>query len=64
MLKVIVLTITVLIATLLIYTATQPDAFRVQRTVSINASPDKVCGLINDVHTWDSWSPWEKKDLG
>jgi uncharacterized protein YndB with AHSA1/START domain len=63
MLKVIVLTITVLIATLLIYTATQPDAFRVQRTVSINASPDKVFGLINDFHTWASWSPWEKKDL-
>jgi uncharacterized protein YndB with AHSA1/START domain len=62
MLKVIVLTITVLIATLLIYTAIQPDAFLVQRTASINAPPDKVFGLINDFHAWASWSPWEKKD--
>ena len=63
MLKIIVLTIIVLIAALLIYAATQPDTFRVQRTVSINAPPDKVFGLINDFHTWASWSPWEQKDL-
>ena len=62
MLKIIVLTIIVLIAALLIYAATRPDTFRVQRTTSMNAPPDKVFGLINDFHTWASWSPWEKKD--
>ena len=63
MLKIIVLTITILIAALLIYAATKPNTFRVQRTTSINAPPDKVFGLINDFHTWAAWSPWEKKDL-
>lgn len=64
MLKTIFIVVVLLIAAVLIYAATKPDAFRVQRTASINAPPDKVFGLINDFHTWASWSPWEKKDLG
>jgi uncharacterized protein YndB with AHSA1/START domain len=64
MLKTIFIVVVLLIAAVLVYAATKPDAFRVQRTASINASPAKVFGLINDFHTWASWSPWEKKDLG
>ena len=63
MFKIIIATMILLVVTLLIYAATKPDTFRVQRTVSINAPPNKVFGLINDFHTWASWSPWEKKDL-
>jgi uncharacterized protein YndB with AHSA1/START domain len=63
MLKTIFIVVVLLIATVLIYAATKPNMFRVQRTASINASPDEVFGLINDFHTWASWSPWEKKDL-
>ncbi len=62
MLKIIVLSIIVLVAALLIYATTKPNTFRVQRTTSINAMPDKVFALINDLHAWASWSPWEKKD--
>jgi uncharacterized protein YndB with AHSA1/START domain len=63
MLKTILIVVVVLVAAILIYAATKPDTFRVQRTASINAPPDKVFGLINDFHHWASWSPWEKKDL-
>lgn len=62
MLKLILAALILLVATLLLYAATLPDTFRVQRTSSINAPPDKVFALINDLHTWASWSPWEKKD--
>lgn len=62
MLKTIVIIAVVLIAAILTYAAMKPDTFRVQRTASINASPDKVFGLINDFHQWASWSPWEKLD--
>jgi len=62
MLEAIVLIAVVLVAAILIYAATKPDTFRVQRTVSINAPPDKVFGFINDFHQWASWSPWEKLD--
>lgn len=63
MLKISLVALILLVVTLLIYAATKPDTFRVQRTASINAPPDKVFGLINDFHAWASWSPWEKKDL-
>ncbi len=62
MLKTALMVAVLLIATVLIYAATKPNTFRVQRTASINASPDKVFEFINDFHTWASWSPWEKKD--
>jgi uncharacterized protein YndB with AHSA1/START domain len=50
------------IAVVLILAASKPDVFRVQRTASIKAPPDKVFALINDFSSWAAWSPWEKKD--
>ncbi len=52
----------VVIAGILIYAATKPDSFRVQRTIVINVPPDKVFPLINDFKAWPAWSPYEKKD--
>ena len=62
MLKTILIVVVVAIAVLLIYAATKPDTFRIQRSATIAAPPDSVFGLINDLHAWASWSPWEKKD--
>ena len=54
--------IVVIVAGILIYAATRPDTFRVQRSASIKAPPDKIFPLINDLHAWSAWSPYEKKD--
>jgi hypothetical protein len=54
--------VVVAIAGILLYAATKPDSFRVQRVVLINASSDKVFPLINDIKAWTAWSPYEKKD--
>lgn len=62
MFKIIALVVILLLATLLIYAATQPDTFRVQRTASIKAPPEKVFALVNDFHGQALWSPWEKLD--
>ena len=62
MFKKIAIVIVVLLAGLLAYAATKPDTFRVQRTTSIDAPPDKIFALINDFHGWGSWSPWDKLD--
>ena len=62
MLKTIAIIIGVLIAILLIFAATRPDAFRVERSISIKAPPEKIFALINDFHQWEAWSPWEKVD--
>ena len=63
MLKTILIIVVVLIAGVLIFAATKPDTFRVQRSASIKAPPEKIFPLINDFKRWDAWSPWEKKDL-
>lgn len=54
--------VAVVVVGLMIYAATRPDTFRVQRSAAIKASPDKIFALINDLHAWSSWSPYEKKD--
>jgi uncharacterized protein YndB with AHSA1/START domain len=58
----IIILLIVLIAALLIFAATRPDTFRVQRRISIKAPPEKVFALINDFRNWVLWSPWEKMD--
>jgi hypothetical protein len=62
MVKIIALVVVVLLVALLIYAATKPDTFSVQRSASINAPPKKIFALINDFHSWGPWSPYEKKD--
>src|SRR5438552_4706248 len=62
MFKMIAIAVAVLIAAILVYAATRPDEFRVQRATSIKAPPEKIFALINDFRRWDSWSPWEKMD--
>jgi len=52
----------VVVAGILIYAATRPDTFRVQRSASIKAPPEKIFPLINDLRSWGAWSPYEKKD--
>src|SRR5215216_8099754 len=48
------------VAAVLVYAATRPDNFRIQRTTSIKAPPDKIFPLIDDLHAHTSWSPFEK----
>ena len=62
MIKTIVIIVVVLIAAILIYAATKPDTFRVQRKTSIKAPAEKIFPLINDLRQWEAWSPWEKVD--
>jgi len=50
------------IVALLAYAATRPDSFRIERSALIKAPPEKIFGLVNDLHQWTAWSPWEKID--
>lgn len=61
-LSVILIILVVLIAAILIYAATRPDTFSVERSTQINAPAAKIFPLINDFDSWARWSPWEKKD--
>ena len=42
--------------------AGKPDTFRVERTRTIEAPPERIFELIADLHEWSSWSPFEKLD--
>jgi len=61
-LAIVVVVVLVVIAGILIYASTRPDSFRVQRSVSIKAPPQKIFPLIDDLKAWAGWSPYEKKD--
>ena len=50
------------IAVISVIAAQRPDTFRVQRTASIAAPPDKLFPLINDVRQFNSWSPYVLRD--
>jgi uncharacterized protein YndB with AHSA1/START domain len=64
MLKIISLAVVAVVGGFLIYAATRPDSFRVERTATINAPPERIFPLINDFQRWGAWSPFEKKDPG
>ena len=50
------------IAAILVLAATKPNTLRVQRSVGINAPPERIFPLISDFHQWLTWSPYEQKD--
>ncbi len=52
----------VAVGAVLAYAATRPDRFRVQRSIAIKAPPQRIFALIQDLHGWSAWSPYEKKD--
>jgi hypothetical protein len=62
MLKVIAMVVVVLIGAVLAFAATRPDIFRVERSTSIQAPPEQIFPLINDLRSFGTWSPYEKKD--
>ena len=52
----IVIVVGLLIAAVLIFAATKPNAFHLERSILIMSAPEKVFPLINDLHKWDAWS--------
>jgi uncharacterized protein YndB with AHSA1/START domain len=62
MLKTIAVIVVVLLAAVLVFAATKPDTFRVQRVTSIKAPPEKIFPYLSDLRSFGTWSPYEKKD--
>jgi hypothetical protein len=58
----ILLGVAMLILLLVILVAMQPGDFRVVRSASMAAPPADVFAQVNDLHTWEAWSPWAKID--
>jgi hypothetical protein len=45
-----------------VFVAIQPADFRITRTGTITAPPADVFAQVNDLHNWEAWSPWAKRD--
>jgi len=52
----------VLIPIVLVIAVNKPDAFRVERSIRIEAPPERVYGLIADLKQMKAWNPFERKD--
>lgn len=42
--------------------ASRPSGFKIERRRVVGAPADVLHRLVNDFHSWESWSPWEKLD--
>jgi hypothetical protein len=62
MLKTVAIAFVLVVVAILVFAATRPDTFRIERATRINAPPEKIFAQINDFRNWRVWSPWETKD--
>ncbi len=62
MIKQLVLVVVGIVAIILIRATFIKGSFRVERSVTIKAPPEKIFGLIDDFHNFGQWSPWEHLD--
>lgn len=44
------------------YAATKPDTFRIERSTTIQAPPERIYAFVDDFRAWEAWSPYEKMD--
>jgi hypothetical protein len=51
-----------LVGALLARAASKPNTFRHERSIRIQAPPEKIFPFFNDFHNWAAWSPWERMD--
>ncbi len=62
MLKIILIALGVIIVVLAVVVTLQPAEFRVARSATMSAPAPVIFGQVNDLHKWEAWNPWQKKD--
>jgi uncharacterized protein YndB with AHSA1/START domain len=54
--------VVVFAAAVLILATRKPDTYRIERSIEIQAPPERVFGLIADFHNWSQWAPQDRED--
>ncbi|HEY4417669.1 MAG TPA: SRPBCC family protein [Verrucomicrobiae bacterium] len=62
MLSTILILIGIVVVIFVTLVAMQPADFRITRSATISAPPEKAFAQVNDFHHWNDWSPWAKMD--
>jgi uncharacterized protein YndB with AHSA1/START domain len=60
MITILLIAVIVALAAALAYAASKPDTFTVQRSVLIDAPPEQIFPLMDDLRAQSAWSPFEK----
>ena len=58
----IVVAIAVVLIAAVLFVATRPSGVPIRRSARIDAAPDRIFPLINDLRQWQKWSPYEDID--
>ena len=58
----IALSLALLVAAVLVIASRRPDQFRVTRSQSINAPPERLFELINNLRIMNTWNPFALRD--
>lgn len=58
----ILIVLAIVILVFVIVVASRPAEFSYQRSATVAAPPSAVFPHVNDLHKWQVWSPWAKKD--
>lgn len=62
MLRFVLIALVLFVVALFGMVAMQPAEFRVERSASMAAPVGEVFAQVNDLHNWQQWSPWAKRD--
>jgi hypothetical protein len=57
-----ILVLAVVVGAILFIASRKPDEFRVTRSATIDAPAPIVFDHINNIHKWQTWSPWARAD--
>jgi uncharacterized protein YndB with AHSA1/START domain len=58
----ILIAVAALLLLFLVYVASRPSTYAVERSVAVSAPPAVVFSQVVDFGRWESWSPWSKLD--
>jgi hypothetical protein len=62
MLKTIGLIVVLAVAAIFLLALSKPSSYRIERSTTIAAPPEKIAALVDDFHHWNEWSPWAHLD--
>jgi uncharacterized protein YndB with AHSA1/START domain len=62
MLLKLLLGVVIVVAAVLVIATTKPSTFHIEKSVVIQAPPQKVYALIGDFHNWPQWAAQDRED--
>lgn len=62
MLKKILIGLVLVVGGFVVFAATRPDTYHVERSTKIDAPATVVFQQLDDLTAWAAWSPWDKRD--